>query len=391
MNLFRNIAAHLTEKGAAPEPTPLAFLDTTDPAFQSGLEETIEVAIVMCIVIALIGCIWFGISRLPRTKSGLSKQKQILLARIVGIIAVIGVGSVSLDLWWHRAVGRDMFWEPPHLGLYFMAVTAILLSLWAWHKTRSSPWKAVAITLLLIPIAAPFDQLWHTIFGVEDFSQPHLLIWSPPHLVVAFSATFCQIFLLPLLYKDTNADFKALMGILIFGTLTATSFYLMLPVHPTDGFGQLFGFWGVGLMSTWIVGLPLIGRVWLNDKTAATKLLAFSIAMLLFAYGKETDPDVIMLAHDRMPNWVIILTLFTTGAWIDSTDRVSPVVRCTIGGCLASIVMFGTTRHFIDPAFFYSNAEVGIAILSGTIGGLAASYWAEALCRKTLKSGISIA
>lgn len=374
-------------EGAVPPPSEPLFrdgfggLDLSDPVIQQRIAEVWEAAAVFGTVLVLIAALWWGLNRLPRPRRIPSLLWQIRLARVVAISVVLATVFVSWDLWWHQAVGRDTFWEPPHLGLYTFACIAMLGSMLGWHATHGKHWRTVLLVLLLIPIAAPFDQFWHTIFGVEDLTRPHLLIWSPPHLAVALAAVFAQIALLPLLARDTNASLRGLMGMIVFGNLIATGMYLVLPVHPTEGFGQLIGFWGAGAMAIPLIAGSLIGRSWLRDSAGSTKISFATTVITLIAYVNELAPGIVMLPHDRMPNWIICATFLLASAWIDASERVWLPLRGLIGGMISAAMMFATARYFLDAAFFYENANVAIALLSGSIGGCIGAVGASRVTR----------
>ena len=373
------LLAHLDEDETL---KPLIEMSRSDELFAEGIRQTYLAGIQFGIATIAILVFWFWLSKRPVPQKPFTERDELRLAQCIAAFTVIATGCVSWDLWWHRAVGRDMFWETPHIFLYLFALIAISGSLYGWYRTRKVLWKRLAITLLLVPFSAPFDQFWHTIFGVEDLSQPEYLIWSPPHLTVALSAMFAQIWLLPVLSRDKNADSRNLMGMIVFGTLTATCLYLLLPVHPTDGFGQLIGFWGAGLQATVIIGGPLIARHWLHDRFGGIKIAPLVSCMQLVAYGKETAEGIIMLPHDRMPNWVIIFAVFIGAIWVDLTDDMQRWLRGLLGGALAAFMMYWTARYFLAPEFWYGNTEVTIAVFAGALGGLAAVFVAQVLNEK---------
>ena len=82
------------------------------------------------------------------------------------------------DGWWHFNIGRDTFWTRPHLLMYAEVVTALALGALGFLDSRLRP-AAIVIGLggLFSIGAAPLDNLWHAVFGI-DFT-----IWSPPHIV----------------------------------------------------------------------------------------------------------------------------------------------------------------------------------------------------------------
>jgi hypothetical protein len=110
---------------------------------------------------------------------------------------LLGAWGLSWDIQWHLLIGRDTFWIPPHLMMYCGVVTGLLAafvvlgldSVAAWRGSR--PRGAVTIAgltstrgvhlaawgLALVVLAAPIDDLWHRLFGLD------VTLWSPPHLL----------------------------------------------------------------------------------------------------------------------------------------------------------------------------------------------------------------
>ena len=110
--------------------------------------------------------------------------------------AVAGIG-VGWDIRWHIVIGRDSFWIAPHVMTYAGVALASIVSLGVLaletHRARRGQrapdslriaglvgsrgyhlaWWGIALTIL----AAPVDDLWHRLFGID------VTLWSPPHLL----------------------------------------------------------------------------------------------------------------------------------------------------------------------------------------------------------------
>lgn len=102
--------------------------------------------------------------------------------------------GVQWDIQWHVLIGRDTFWIAPHLMTYAGVTLAGLISfgLLGWDTVRGGP-PAGAIRIAglvstrgvhlaawgmaLTVLAAPIDDLWHRLFGLD------VTLWSPPHLL----------------------------------------------------------------------------------------------------------------------------------------------------------------------------------------------------------------
>src|SRR5712672_3114057 len=115
--------------------------------------------------------------------------------------AVLAVTSVMVgthwDIAWHRTVGRDTFWTPAHMAIYFGGVLAGCVGGWLAfkHTFRAGPaerdssvtvfgaraplgaWVAIWGALAMVT-SAPFDDWWHKAYGLD------VKIVSPPHAVL---------------------------------------------------------------------------------------------------------------------------------------------------------------------------------------------------------------
>lgn len=137
--------------------------------------------------------------------------QQNLLTRLTVSALFIAVMAGAWDAWWHGAIGRETFWEPPHLLLYSAVIVAIVAGVYGWYKTREKIWRRLAIILALVPLSAPFDDMWHRIFGIEDISSP-LIVWSPPHLVLVGAIAASFVGLLPLIRRDIDVTAQRFFG-----------------------------------------------------------------------------------------------------------------------------------------------------------------------------------
>jgi len=121
--------------------------------------------------------------------------------------------GVQWDIQWHLLIGRDTFWIPPHVMTYAGVTVAVLISfgVLAFDSgrrlltgreptgTRRVLWltgtlgfHVAAWSIALTVLAAPIDDLWHRLFGLD------VTLWSPPHLLGLFGAagnTFACFFI----------------------------------------------------------------------------------------------------------------------------------------------------------------------------------------------------
>lgn len=102
--------------------------------------------------------------------------------------------GVQWDIQWHVLIGRDTFWIAPHVMTYLGVTLAGLISfgLLAGDTLRGGPPAGAlriaglvstrgvhlaAWGMALTVLAAPIDDLWHRLFGLD------VTLWSPPHLL----------------------------------------------------------------------------------------------------------------------------------------------------------------------------------------------------------------
>ena len=110
---------------------------------------------------------------------------------------LLGAWGLTWDIQWHLLIGRDSFWIPPHLMMYggvtagmLVAFAVLALDTVAAHR-RGLPRDAITVAgftstrgmhlaawgVGLVILAAPIDDLWHRLFGLD------VTLWSPPHLL----------------------------------------------------------------------------------------------------------------------------------------------------------------------------------------------------------------
>jgi hypothetical protein len=110
------------------------------------------------------------------------------------------------DISWHRTIGRDTFWSPPHVLEQIAALVAGASCGWLVLRVtfRGSPadkaagvrfwgfrgplgaWVCIWGTLMMIA-SAPFDNWWHNAYGLD------VKIISPPHMVLAWGMIAIQV------------------------------------------------------------------------------------------------------------------------------------------------------------------------------------------------------
>ena len=183
---------------------------------------------------------------LPATRTGAPARAA---ARIWPLYAVL-FSSVAIvvgliwDISWHRTVGRDTFWSPPHVLEQIAAIVAgsscgwVVLQMtfkgspadqaagvrfWGFRGPLGA-WVCIWGTLMMIT-SAPFDNWWHDAYGLD------VQIISPPHMVLAWGMIAIQIgAMLTALARQNRAspDEQRRLGLLY-----AASAGILLTMHAT--------------------------------------------------------------------------------------------------------------------------------------------------------------
>lgn len=65
----------------------------------------------------------------PGMQRSIAMSERFLGRFIAGAFFVV-VAAGSWDVWWHGAIGRDSFWEPPHLLLQAGVLAALIASIY---------------------------------------------------------------------------------------------------------------------------------------------------------------------------------------------------------------------------------------------------------------------
>jgi hypothetical protein len=140
---------------------------------------------------------------------------EFLLALAVTSIAV----GIIWDISWHSTIGRDTFWTPAHMAIYFGGALGGFVGGWLaikftflanpQEKTASvnvfgaraplGAWVAIwgAVAMLT---SAPFDNWWHNAYGLD------VKIISPPHILLGFGMFGISVGAMLLAVAKQNRD-----------------------------------------------------------------------------------------------------------------------------------------------------------------------------------------
>jgi len=131
-------------------------------------------------------------------------------------LSSIAIG-ITWDISWHETVGRDTFWTPAHMAIYFGGVLGGCVGGWLAFKCtflagpgeRDSSvsvfgaraplgaWVTIWGALAMLT-SAPFDDWWHNAYGLD------VKIVSPPHAVLGLGMFGISVGALLLLLSRQN-------------------------------------------------------------------------------------------------------------------------------------------------------------------------------------------
>ena len=310
------------------------------------------------------------------------------LIRLITIALFTAVLAGTWDVWWHGALGRETFWSPPHLLLYASVIVTIGTGFYGWWKTRERSWKWLAIVLFLIPASAPFDELWHRIFGVEPVNSP-LIVWSPPHVILALSLVSSFLYLFVHLQRDEDIVAKHLLQSTALASALSLLLFLASPLEPIGPY-HLVGFAGAAVGSALIAGFFLFAQQWMNRFGSAISVAGIFMLLAAMNFGEKIAPNVALQPHDHPPGWLMIFSCLLPAALIDVLNEKPLWLRGGIVGLFHGGLLYGFSSQFFEPQFQYAASEMWTAIVASIIGGMIAAFIPAFLSRFHLSSPSSL-
>ncbi len=213
--------------------------------------------------------------------------------------------AINFDGFWHVNIGRDSLFIPPHLILY----SSLALLFLFLYKTKGSVPKITWLFAALVVSAAPFDDWWHTNFGVEELNNI-LIVWSPPHLIVELSLIGLFVIVLRKLV-NLNAKFSLTLQ------WAAISSLVLFTLIPLDLLGpyQVLGVFGV-LINLLVFGFLVytyfeLKRSYLFPLLAVMFLLSIPLSL---QEGPVTDFEKF---HEHLPLTTLLVIFLAPAAIVD--------------------------------------------------------------------------
>jgi hypothetical protein len=295
------------------------------------------------------------------------------LAHAFALSLAVSVFGVSFDAWWHVSSGRESFFVLPHLFIYGGVVASVLLSFLLGRRTHQKVWRNIFIALLIIPLTAPLDELWHKIRGVEQVESV-LIVWSPPHVLLFAMAILAVGMFISVVRKDTDLIANRVLGKVMLAALLSLVFILLVPFFPI-GPHHVLGFWGAGVTAFMLV-CAMLGAVYFfpGFASASTTMSFFIVSFIIFSDATLYSAAAARL-YGNIPNWLIILSFITPALWIDMSKAMPVVLRALIAGSLWCILFFGFAHRYLALEFAYPLSSFYQALISSIGASLAAAIF----------------
>jgi hypothetical protein len=268
------------------------------------------------------------------------------------------------DISWHRSIGRDTFWSPPHMAIYACGVLAGLSSAYLILTTtfgRGGTLQEVGVRIwglsaplgafisawggLAMLVSAPFDDWWHNAYGLD------VRIISPPHMVLAAGFFGIEIgavmLLLAFMNRAADAQRAALQRLFLYvgGMAVSESLLLKLEyINRSEMHTSLF-YIVVSLGTPAVlVAVAVASRQRWACTIMASVYTAFALAFLwilpLFPAEPKLGPVYHVVTH-FIP-WEFPLLMLVPALAVDllleRTPRWRPLLRAPIAG----LVYLGT-------------------------------------------------
>jgi hypothetical protein len=268
------------------------------------------------------------------------------------------------DISWHRSIGRDSFWSPPHIAIYACGVLAGLAAAYLILTTtfsKAAPLRPVSVRIwglwgplgaficawggVAMLASAPFDDWWHNAYGLD------VKIISPPHMVLAagfFGIGFGTVMLM-LAFLNRAGDrvriplqrlFLYVGGMAVCESLLLKMEYISRSDMHSAGFYVITAFGTVGILTAVAVASR---HRWACTIVTAV-YTAFGVAFLwilpLFPAEPRLGPVYNIVTH-FIP-WefplLLIVPAFVTDLLLQRTSSWRPLLR----GPAIGIAFFAT-------------------------------------------------
>jgi len=294
---------------------------------------------------------------------------------------VITGWGVQWDIQWHVVIGRDSFWIPPHLVTYAGVSAAVILSfgmlVWeTWRGTGdvrvlgltgSRGFHLAAWGMMVTIVAAPIDDLWHRLFGID------VTLWSPPHLMGILGAVINAWACLTIANEVYPAGGRArLAAMVLSGAVLYGSLHLV--VDPSFRIAYLYGgirFFTFAVIGAFLLPLALVpttrlsGNRWMPALVLVVVALVGSAGLWLARAGFDVVQPVSVIEEEiaKDPTSPIAVA--------NITARKNGVAPGRVGGppllYMGSAAVIGMA--LVDPRRRPVASSVAFSLLLFVVGG----------------------
>jgi len=314
-------------------------------------------------------------------EGGASIQSKHLdsIIRILGIASFLMVIIVISDGWWHKTIGRDDFWIPPHIGLYssFSVIVASLFYILFRSKLAGQIRFLAIFGLGLITISATFDDWWHKNVIPPGSKELGLGFASPPHLLFLAGGvlTGWSIVCIALSRVRNNRN---LIGYLYLVILAGQLMFIQAVDLLGPTYLGIIGDFGMVLRSFFlIVFYTFIQRVFTKKIYLITAASTVGLIKTLYSM------DILFLLSISLPGF--LLALYGP----IGSRKASPILGFLIGIVISSFLWFFIDTlgvlTVISRTFFAGFAGV----LGSTFGYMIADHFVGSLAKPEFATTIN--
>lgn len=244
------------------------------------------------------------------------RAKNEATAKPAWLLFVAAVGALMMpvggywDIAFHMAEGREGLLSPPHLLIYggilaSMFVVGVALLRRPRGTSFVAHWRsdpaafAAGVAMAVQLSSAPFDELWHTIFGLD------VSVWSPPHAVLIFGAIAVCLTLASLSARGAGLSVAIARVFALGAALLAVDVFLAesvygLPAWHVSQQRPAFVFPLLEVLGALLVAV--VARRVVELRFSATAAIAMFFALRLSIYPILDIMDV--NAPPRFPLWL---------------------------------------------------------------------------------------
>jgi hypothetical protein len=203
----------------------------------------------------------------------------------------VAAWGVQWDIRWHVAIGRDSFWIAPHVmtyaGVALIALSSFgVLAARTWRGGGPAPVRMLGLAgsrgihlaawgIALTILAAPIDDLWHRLFGLD------VTIWSPPHLLGILGSVVNSVACLLVAREAHPAGRAAGAALVVSGALLYANLHLVL--EPSTLVAYRHGgvrFYTLAMLSAALLPIALVATTLLSGRRWAAVGIVLAVILL---------------------------------------------------------------------------------------------------------------